>query len=91
MDMHLIEWLEAAVRSGVLALAFMVIGLTYQTVALHGCRRHNQDCTERLSQLSVAVARLHGIAQRALGNAETIPPLDDLMSERRSRTPEPHP
>lgn len=86
---ELIAAAEAIARSGFAALMLTILVAVWQTVELRRCRARDAACGERLTTLSVALARVYGVMRERLGQHEEIPTLAELMADRRdpSTTP----
>lgn len=81
--MDIADLISKAVAEGWATLAVVGIAAVYQTRELRACRLRDDECTRNLGRVRVGIARLYSITKARLGEADPIPPLDELMSERR--------
>lgn len=75
--------LEAAAKSGLLGLALTLAALLYQTRRLDRTTASHAACEDDLARVRVGVARLYTIVRQLRGESDPLPPLDELMTDRR--------
>lgn len=80
---QVIAWAELAVRSGVGALVCVLIVAVYQTRELKKCHRGSADQRAELDAVKIALVRVYTLLKNALGETDELPPLSDLLHERR--------
>lgn len=79
----LAEFVSRAVAEGWAALGIMCIVAYDARQELKISRSAEDRCEQNLRRCRVAVARLYWIIKAKSGESDPLPPLDDLMSERR--------